>query len=245
MGRSHPNASLRRRVRLLLKARLLPRLESAKEQRWQAALTDLLSCGEDMRFPWWLDDGTLLAVVRDGQLLPNYYDNDIDMGVVWASDTAPQIVAWTEAVERSGRFRVNRHYHSVSFHRRDDRFTKFVRHRLDRFRLTWMYHVPIHMHFWRHSEAIDGYWSDSGSFSGPWFWPQVIRGRDLRMTSTRALARSGLLVNVPNDPEAHVENAYGPGWRIPAIRAVDEWSDQRHGAYRPDEWDADWFQNWT
>ena len=200
-----------------------------------------------MDFPWWVDNGTLLALVRDGRIVPDYYDNDIDIGVVWAADTAPAILAWIHAVQTSRLFRVSLTYNWITLKLKDHRVPRIIHPTLRRYHLEWHFHVPIQVHLWRASEEAGGFWENVGVFDGPanqWFWPLVIRGRDLRQTSVRALPGTNRTLNVPHDAEAHLESLYGSTWRTPASRVSGEWSHHQHGAYEPDAWDADWFQNW-
>ena len=63
------------------------RLFRIKEDIWLRDLSRVVDFQEKNDVPFCVDGGILLALVRDGRLLPNRRDTDVDLSVPWNSET--------------------------------------------------------------------------------------------------------------------------------------------------------------
>jgi hypothetical protein len=153
------------------------------------ALADLM---RDWGYPIYIVGGTLLGAMRTGELLA--HDDDIDFAF-WCDKTDPQDVTLLS-------FDLQRQLEAAGY--------TVVRHS----------HTHLEMVFFTAEGSIDyyidvftGYHSADGLYNQPF----ALRGRlaleDL--LPTRQLEVSGVPLAAPAVPEAWLEFAYGPNWRIP------------------------------
>lgn len=154
------------------------------------ALRDARSQLLGANLPFFLSHGTLLGLMRQGELLPN--DKDLDIGMPWEVDrhrllTVMQEGGWHEHLRNQFPLDdTQRQYHIA------------------------LYHQPtgVAMDVWFHQADGDHL------LSGFHWHPHPVQSRPRRFT-IGTLEWSGWAWPIPSPPEQYLTDYYGPDWRTP------------------------------
>lgn len=143
---------------------------------------------EDLKVPYFLSVGTLLGIIRDGELLP--HDKDADLGIGWDVDREWLITQ----LEESEEFSINGTRPEAS-------------------KAEWNFSVvrkgtPIAVDFFFHKPDGDHWLMGFDAAPSPW----LIRFKQRPLTTVNY---KGHLLPIPENPEGYLEEVYGPDWRIP------------------------------
>jgi len=151
-----------------------------------------------------LDAGTLLGIVRDGDLIPWDHDMDITLPVNEVERFNQLIVPELRNLgwRVSGKYRLSRD--DVAWHKGDLRSIKIRNHRYPKLRLG---RGRIAMDVFITYEKNDFvWWANMG---------KVCRVSAHHFDSRQRLDFKGQMVKVPDDYETMLETVYGADWRIP------------------------------
>ena len=144
----------------------------------------------------WVTYGTLLGLMREGHVLD--HDGDLDFAIMAGDDPEATGAAMTAALSRRG-------FYLAEQQRGPDGL------RLQRFALGPI-RADICLMFVEDGALLD----DSTLYSR-----SVVRGHHKPMTRAVMMKFGDLDLPVPEDPEAHLEMLYGPGWRLPVKRWIN------------------------
>jgi phosphorylcholine metabolism protein LicD len=73
---------------------------TSKPNSWIESLNDVRAILDGADVIWFLDMGTLLGAIRDGDFIA--WDNDIDIGIIQSSDTHQKIMQTCDKLEQKG-----------------------------------------------------------------------------------------------------------------------------------------------
>jgi Methyltransferase domain/LicD family len=165
---------------------------SGVQDRMLASAAQVAGQLEDRGYPVYIVGGTLLGAMRSGTLLP--HDDDIDFAFL-CQKSDPQDVTLVS-------FELERQLASLGY--------TVVRHS----------HAHLELVFFTKDAGIDyyidiftGYYSADGLYNQPF----ALRGELAKseLLPTKDISINGVALPAPAVPEAWLEFAYGPNWRIP------------------------------
>lgn len=87
-----------------------------KEEFFLSDLEEVISCIEKCNVNYWIDGGTLLAIIRDDKLFPHLYDGDVDLGILWNEEQYYKVEKLKKILRKSG-FELKVGYFSISIRR--------------------------------------------------------------------------------------------------------------------------------
>jgi SAM-dependent methyltransferase len=175
--------------------RLGPVLEGSSDDVAARLVASAARLVEDVRawgYPMYLVGGTLLGMVRGGELLP--HDDDIDFAFLADSDDPAELGRISYQMER----------------RLTDAGYTVVRHSL----------AHIELVFFDQHDQVDHYIDVFTGFfhEGLYCQPFALRGPEVTredLVPTKDILVNGVPLPAPANPEAWLAYAYGKNWRIP------------------------------
>jgi hypothetical protein len=184
------------------KWRKKPTMTGRHYQVARRMLLDIIDVCEEMNVPYHMDYGTLLGLVRDGDLIP--WDDDMDMSIMAADVEAFRKTFWKLRLRG---WRINGNSHILrkphpawkpnslrSIKIRNRNFLFFGRGRVV---MDVFVKYPHEDHVW---------WKMIG---------QVCRADRRHYEGYETIEYAGRQVRVPRDYEAYLEYLYGQDWRTP------------------------------
>jgi len=174
-------------------------LEGARLEQMVGMLFHTLDVLERHDIPYWLEDGTLLGIVRDGDLIPWDHDADLSIPGEYAERVAKLRARWLPryvlAAKRTTHRWLPGGLSSLEVHRPIDLLRR----------------VNFHIDLLAKYRVGDRYrWIDSKALKhGDHKWYDRIETIEWR----------GRKVRIPADPEDYLEMRY-PGWRTP-VKEID------------------------
>ncbi|MET0725110.1 MAG: methyltransferase domain-containing protein [Leifsonia sp.] len=166
--------------------------DSGVKQRLLASAAAAVDVLERAGYPVYIVGGTLLGYMRNGGLLP--HDDDIDLAYL-CEESDPADISLTS-------YRMERTLKAAGF--------VVVRHSLAHLELDFFDeagHVDYYI------DIFTGYFRD-----GEYCQPFALRGDQVTpadLVPVKRIEVDGVVLPAPARPEAWLEYAYGPGWRVP------------------------------
>ena len=165
---------------------------SGLQDRMLASAAVLAGQLHDRGYPVYIVGGTLLGAMRSGNLLP--HDDDIDFAFLTPKSDPQDVTLVSFELERelsSLGYTVVRHSHAhleIVFFTKDGGMDYYI-------------------------DIFTGYYSADGLYNQPF----ALRGKLAKseLLPTKDLDVNGVALPAPAIPEAWLEFAYGPNWRIP------------------------------
>lgn len=217
---------------------LYRRLLMRKDRSWTRLLATVSAVLQSNGISHWVDGGNLLALCRDGRVVPNLRDGDVDLAVIWDEETFRRTRSLREEFEALGL-----HFEVGNFHLTVARTLPGQwRHFAKAFRqmfpsISFGVYAPVHITLYRrHAGDLWSAWMNKASGD---YLPRVFPLRfAVELTE---LEVAGSSFPVPHLWEQYLEYRYGTTWRIP----TQDWTYYKDdGTIAPSWVGSPVFHNW-
>ena len=179
-----PNSHLKKKIKL----------DGNYHTKIKSMLLDTIDVLNKNNIPYWIDDGTLLGIIRDGDIIP--WDNDADISVsgeyaeqvlkLWPQFFPKYIVRKRPMVDKW----INSDFRSIKI--------QTIREKL----LKIDFHVDIFLKY-KHQDMYR--WFNAGAY-------QQVRAKHFdNLTKIQWMGRT---ISIPSDPEEYLTLEYG-NWKVP------------------------------